>query len=105
MRSLDKRNTVDLFQGGFTVLHGRERGIAQEAGAVCPGGFLQLAHRGTRGDQLAQLVVEDHQLGDRLASLVAGAAALAAAAPGAKAERSGLRLGEAGFLEESRVGL
>src|ERR1700704_414301 len=60
IRSLDKRNTVDLFQRGFTVLHGLERGIAQEARAACPRGFLQLAHRGAAGDQLAQLVVEDH---------------------------------------------
>src|SRR5258706_176940 len=104
IRSLDKRNTVDLFQGGFTVLHGLERGIAQEACAACPRGFLQLAHRGAAGDQLAQLVVEDHQFRDRLASLVAGAAALAAAAPGAKAERTSLRFGEAGFLEEGRIG-
>src|SRR5712691_4236137 len=104
MRSLDKRNTVDLFQGGFTVLHGCERGVAQEAGAACPGGFLELAHRGTGGDQLAQLVVEDHQFGDRLASLVAGAAAFAAAAPGAEAERGRLRFGEAGLLEQGRIG-
>src|SRR5947209_11558164 len=104
IRSLDKRNTVDLFQSGFTVLHGLERGIAQEAGAAGPGGFLQLAHRGAGRDQLAQLVVEDHQFRDRLASLVAGATALAAAAPGAKAERSSLRLREAGFLEQCRVG-
>src|SRR5213592_2764259 len=58
IRSLDKRNTVDLFQRGFTVLHGIERGIAQEAGAARPGGFLQLAHRGAAGDQLTQRLGE-----------------------------------------------
>src|SRR5882672_5726524 len=104
IRPLDKRNTVDFFQCGFAVLHGVERRIAQEARAARPGGLLQLAHRGTGRDQLAQLVVEDHEFGDRLASLVAGATALAAAAPGAKAERGSLRLGEAGLLEQGRVG-
>src|SRR5713226_4566472 len=60
--------------------------------------------RGAAGNQLAQLVVEDHQFRNRLASLVAGATALAAATPCAKAERSSLRFGEAGFLEEGRIG-
>jgi len=41
---------------------------------------------------------------DRLASLVSRSTALAASAPGAKTERSSLRLREAGFLEECRVG-
>src|SRR5260221_11525453 len=104
-RSLNKRNTVDLFQRGFTPLHSLQCRIAQEPRAARPGGLLQLAHRGTGGDQLAQLVVEDHELGDRLAPLVAGAAAFAASAPDAEPERGGLRLGEAGLLEERRVGL
>src|SRR5690348_2834449 len=76
---VNKRDTVDFLQCRLALAHGIERRVAQQAGAVAHRRFLELAHRGAGGDQLAQLVVEDHQLGDRLAAAVAGAAALAAA--------------------------
>src|SRR5687767_16014291 len=78
-RSGNKGDTVDLLKRGLALLHRVEGGVAQEARAGTQRRLLELAHRRAARDQLAQLVVEDHQLGDRLAALVARAAALAAA--------------------------
>src|SRR5581483_7717712 len=89
-RSRDKSDTVDLLECGFAAAHCLEGGLAQHARARSARRFLELAHRGARRDQLAQLVVQHHQLGDRLASLVARAAALAAAAADAEADARGL---------------
>src|SRR5687767_15539404 len=75
----NKRNTVDLLQRGLAPAHHVERRIAEKA---CPGTarrLLQLAQRRAAGDDLAQLVVQDHELGDRLAALVARATAFPAA--------------------------
>src|SRR5262249_40284191 len=103
-RSGDKGDTVDLLQRGLAGLHGVEGGVAQEARAARLRGLLELAHRRTPGDELADLVVEDHELGDGLASLEPRAAALAAAAAYAEAVRAHLLRGEAGFLEERFLG-
>src|SRR5687767_8673026 len=70
-RSGNKSDTVDLLQRGLALAHRVERGIAQEARAAAARRFLQLAQRRAAGDELAQLVVQDHELGDRLAALVA----------------------------------
>src|SRR5688500_5649943 len=81
-RSGNKRDTVDRVARGLALLHRFERRLAQEARARAPRRLLQLAQRRATGDELAQLVVQDHELGDRLAALVAGAAAFAAAFAG-----------------------
>src|SRR5258706_15536425 len=78
-RSVDKRDTVDLLQRGLALAHGLERRLAQRARAVSLRRLLELPDRRARDDQLADLVVQDQQLRDRLAALEAGAAALAAA--------------------------
>src|SRR5215831_7221355 len=98
-RSGDKRDTVDLLQGGLAGFDRVECGVAQEARAARQRRLLQLAHRCAAGDQLADLVVEDHQLGDGLASLVPRAAAFPAPSPDPEAEGARLLGREAGFLE------
>src|SRR5688500_2357223 len=80
-RSGNTGDPVDFQQRGLALADRVEGGVAQEARAGALRRLLELAHRRAAGDQLAQLVVEDHQLGDRLAAPVAPAAALAAAAP------------------------
>src|SRR5262249_58608401 len=75
----NKRDTVDLLQRGAALAHRVERGVAQEPGAGALRSVAEPAHRGPVGDELAQLVVQDHELGDGHAPLVARAAALAAA--------------------------
>src|SRR3989449_7602102 len=104
-RSGNKRDTVDLLQRGLAFPDGFERRVAQEARAGAVRRLLQLPHRGARGDQFAQLVGEDHQLGDRLAALVARAAALAAAAAHAECPTLGVRLVQAGFRQVLGRGL
>src|SRR5688572_20796799 len=94
----DKCDTVDLLQRGLAAPHGIERGLAQEARAVRRRAVLQLADRRARRDQLAQLVVEDQQLGDRTAPAVARAAAFAAAL--AFLEIEGSRIADAGLLQQ-----
>src|SRR5690242_8139373 len=103
-RSRDKRNTVDFLERGLAAFHGIERGVAQEARAAGARRLLELAHRGAPGDQLADLVVENHELCDGLAPLVARAAALPAAASQTESERARLRYAEAGLLEELGLG-
>src|SRR4029077_20695331 len=103
-RSGDKRNTVDLLERGLACLHRVERGIAEEARAARARSLLELAHGSASRDELADLVVEDHQLGDRFAALVSRAAALPAPASQTKTVRLRLRLGEPRFLEERFLG-
>src|SRR5262245_30261021 len=74
----NKRDTVDLLQRGLAFLDRREGRLAQEARAGALRRLLERAQRRARGDELAQLVVQDHELRDRLASAVAGAATLPA---------------------------
>src|SRR6266852_8267103 len=104
-RSRNKRDTVDLLQRGLAFPDGFERRVAQEARAGAVRRFLQLPQRGAGGDQFAQLVGEDHQLGDRLAALVARAAALAAAAAHPECPTLGVRPVQAGFRQELGRGL
>src|SRR4051812_35723489 len=70
-RSAHKRDTVDLLKRGFAFAHRFERRLAQGAGAVPLRRVLQLPDRRAGDDELAQLVVEDQQLGDRLAAFEA----------------------------------
>src|SRR5438309_4853359 len=94
-RSGNKRDTVDLLQRGLAFPDGFERRVAQEARAGVVRRLLQLPQRGARGDQFAQLVGENHQLGDRLAPLVARSAALPAAAAYPERPALGIRLVQA----------
>src|SRR5262245_26395074 len=73
-----KSDTIDLLESGFVGLHELQGSLAQRQGAGGARRGLQLARRGARYDQLAQVVVQDEQLADRFPSLEAGAAALAA---------------------------
>src|SRR5882724_10642078 len=75
-------DTVGLQQGGNAVLHELECSAADEFRAARERELLEAACRRARHDRLAQLVVQDEQLADRAAALVAGAAALGAAAAG-----------------------
>src|SRR5688572_29144684 len=75
----NKSDTVDLLKRGFALAHRLERRVAQEARAAAARRVLQLAQRRAAGDELAHLVVQHEELGDRLAPLVAGAPAFAAA--------------------------
>src|SRR6267378_7661511 len=77
-------DTVGLQKGGNAVLHQLERGGAEEFRAARERELLEAACRRARHDRLAQLVVQDEQLADRAAALIAGAAALGAAAAGAE---------------------
>src|SRR5262249_432023 len=99
-RSGDKRDTVDLLQRGLAAPDRVERGVAQEARAARLRRLLERSHRGAPGDQLADLVVEYHQLGDRLASLEPRAAAFPASAPDPEAELARLLGRQARFLEQ-----
>src|SRR3954470_22286868 len=74
----NKRDTVDLLQRGLALAHRVVGGVAQEPRARALRGFAELPDRRPAGDQLTQLVVQDHELGDRHATFVARAAALAA---------------------------
>src|SRR5262249_12364093 len=103
-RSGNERDTIDLLQRGLAAPRRVERGVAQEARAARLSRLLGLAHRGAPGNQLADLVVEDHQLCDRLAPLVPGAAARAASPPDAETEGARLLGREPGFLEQSFPG-
>src|SRR4249919_3430907 len=78
-RSRHKGDTVDLLQVGDTGPHQSDCGFAQEARTVRARGLLELPDGRARDDEFAQAVVEHHDLGDRAAALVPGAAALAAA--------------------------
>src|SRR5438034_11670639 len=74
-----KSDTVDLLEACFTVIDQPHRGLPerQRAGGTCH--FFKLSCRRAGDDQLAQLVVQDQELADRLAALEAGAAARRAA--------------------------
>ncbi len=72
-------DTVDLPEVGLSAAHAIECRLAQEARAARPRGLLQTADGRTGDDHLAQLVGDQQHLGDRLAALVARAAALPAA--------------------------
>src|SRR5205807_6746366 len=99
-RSRNKRDTVDLLERGLAFPDGFERRVAQEARAGVVRRLLQRPQRGARGDQFAQLVGENHQLGDRLAPLVARSAALPAAAAYPERPALGIRLVQAGFRQK-----
>src|SRR4051812_36172867 len=71
----------DFFDGGGAAFHQVEGRQAQAAGAVGGGRGLDAADRLLVDDQLADLVVQGQDLGNRTAALVAGAAAVAAALP------------------------
>src|SRR3954467_9046758 len=103
-RSGNKGDTVDFLERGLAVLHRIESGLAQRAGARALRGFLQMAHRRARRDQLAQLVVQDHELGERFSSLVAGAAAVAAAAADAEVPARDCLCLEARLREQLGIG-
>src|SRR5205809_1269198 len=75
-------DTVGLQEGGHAALHELERDGADEFRAARQRQLLQAASRRAGHDRLAQLVVEDEQLADRAPALVAGAAAMGAAAAG-----------------------
>src|SRR6185503_5061657 len=72
-------DTIDLLESGFAGLHQRHRRIAQRDGARGARRVLEFPCRGTRHDELPELVVQDDELADRLAALESGSAALPAA--------------------------
>src|SRR5215831_19932944 len=98
-RSRHEGDTVDLLQVGRARADQVDRGFAQEARAIRARGLFELPDRRARDDHLAQLVVEHHDLRDRAAALVTGAAALPAAAPGLEAPARHGVARQAGSLE------
>src|SRR3954466_6008256 len=70
-----KSDTVDLLETCFCVVDQPHGGLPerQRAGGTCH--FLALSCRRAGDDQLAQLVVQDQELADRLAAAKARAAA------------------------------
>src|SRR5258708_23400215 len=74
-------DTVGLQEGGDALRPELERRAAEELRAARERELLEAARRRARHDRLAQLVVQDQELADRAAALVAGAAAMGAAAP------------------------
>src|SRR5438105_9087633 len=71
-------DTVRLQKGGHSLLHELERNGPDQPRAARQRQLLEPARRRTRHDRLAKLVVQDQQLADRAAALVAGAAAVGA---------------------------
>src|SRR5450830_381444 len=69
----------DFSNGSGAALDQLQRGQAQAARAVFVGGRLDLADRPFIDDQFADFIIQRQYLGNRAASLVAGAAAIAAA--------------------------
>src|SRR5438093_8861327 len=102
-RSLDKSDTIDLVERGLASRHGRESSRAQRARAVLARRVLDMPRRRARSDELADLVVQDEQLRNRLAPPIADAAAFAAAPHGAEAKLRGLLCSNAGILQQLRV--
>src|SRR5881394_848192 len=74
-----KSDTVDLLNACFTVIDQPHGGLPerQRAGGTCH--FLKFSCRCARDDQLAQLVVQNQELADRLAAAESGAPAMRAA--------------------------
>src|SRR4029078_11599533 len=85
--SRHKSDTVDLLECGFAAARELERRLAQWNGSRRDRRFAQHAHGLAREAEIASPVVHDQQLADRLAALVAGAAALRAAAPAHEEDR------------------
>src|SRR4051812_14078765 len=71
-----KSDTIDFLQCGFAGIDEPEGGVAERHRARGTRGFLQLARRSARGDQLTKLVVQHEQLADRFSSLEPSASAL-----------------------------
>src|SRR5437763_7862457 len=75
-----KSDTVDLLEICFAVLYEPHCGLPQRQRAAGIRHFFQLPRARAGDDQLAQLVVQDEELADRLAAAISRAAARAAAA-------------------------
>src|SRR2546426_12751141 len=75
-------DTVGLLECGDAVLHELESSGADEFRTARERELLETACRRAPHDRLAQLVVQDEQLADRAAALVAGAAAVGASTAG-----------------------
>src|SRR5215475_2315899 len=97
-------DTVHLLERRLTGAYQLERGSAQQAYARLMRELLQLAHRSAADDRLAYLVIEDHELADRLAAAVAGATAVLAALPFAEAVGGGGGDRHARLLEQAERG-
>src|SRR5438094_736608 len=84
-----KSDTVDLLKTCFSVIDQPLCGLPERQRARGTRHFLKLSCRRAGDDQLAQLVVQDQELADRLAAAEAGAAAMRAAlALAARAEHA-----------------
>src|SRR5262245_34612325 len=104
-RSRHKRDTIDLLQGGFAESDRFECRFAQKARSVGPRRILDLPHRCALRDELPNLVVEDEELGYRLAPRVARAAAFTAAAPNPEAKVARRGRIEPRFAQDSGIGI
>src|SRR5882724_863613 len=98
MRSGNKGDTIDFLERCFAFSHRIKCRLAQEPGAVFAGGLPELTHGSAACYQLANLVVQDQELRDRLAATVARSAAFAATASGAEAECPRRFFSQARFL-------
>ena len=74
-----KRDPVNFCLTGQAQAHHVLGRFAQQSRAARAGGFLDDAHRGAGGDQLAQFVVEQQAFANGAAALEAGATAFGAA--------------------------
>src|SRR5688572_7006788 len=71
-------DTVDLLESSFAGLHQRGGRVAQRDRARGARRFFQLARRSARDDELPKLVIQDHELADRLAPAETGVSAVLA---------------------------
>src|SRR5262245_44898665 len=73
--SRHESDTIDLLEAGRSPARELYRRLAQEAGAAAPRSVLDPPYRLAGRDHLAQLVVQQQDLGDRAAPAIAGAPA------------------------------